>query len=79
MAGSFRHITNSDGSFSGMDLIENMRDASECIEECYDMIAYLTGGDKKKMWEAWKKGYAMKKLPQSNRSLFGYRGYWRGV
>ena len=43
MAGSYRHIVEDDGSFRGMDLIENLGDAHEALKECYEMIQYLTG------------------------------------
>jgi hypothetical protein len=38
MAGSYRHITNGDGSFRGVELLDNLGDACEALEECYDMI-----------------------------------------
>lgn len=40
MAGSFRHLVGEDGGFT-MDLIENLGDANEALEECYDMILWL--------------------------------------
>lgn len=52
MAGSYRHITNDDGSFRGIDLIDDLGDAYEALEECYLMIQFLTGGDKAKIDEA---------------------------
>ena len=66
MAGSYRHITNPDGSFLGTELIGNLRDAYEALEECYLMIQHLTGGDKSKIYEAWKGGYFEKCCPPSN-------------
>ncbi len=44
MAGSLSHIVGRDGRFR-MDLIENMGDAHEALEECYDIIFDLSGGD----------------------------------
>lgn len=43
MAGSYNHIVGDDGKFC-MDLIENLGDAHEALEECFDMIACLSGG-----------------------------------
>ena len=51
MAGSLCHIVNwdeeeseGDGTFH-MDLVENLGDAHEALEECFDLIAYLADGD----------------------------------
>ena len=33
MAGSFKHVLNDDGSYRGVDLLENMRDMAEAVEE----------------------------------------------
>ena len=51
MAGSLCHIVNwdeeeseGDGTFQ-MDLIENLGDAYEALEECFDVIAHLSDGD----------------------------------
>lgn len=41
MAGSYRHIVRDDNSFRGIDLIENLGDAHEALEECYDIIQEL--------------------------------------
>lgn len=40
MSGSLNHIVDEDGSFT-MDTIENMGDAHEALEECFDLIAFL--------------------------------------
>lgn len=32
MAGSYRHITNENNQYSGIDLIENLGDASQALE-----------------------------------------------
>ena len=66
MAGSYRHITKSDGSFRGVDLIENLGDAFEALEECHEMIQCLTGGDKTKIFQAWREGYFKKHCPPEN-------------
>ena len=66
MAGSFRHITNPDGSFCGIDHIENLGDAYEALEECFYMIEFLTTGDKQKIFEAWRDGYFKKFCPPQN-------------
>jgi hypothetical protein len=59
MAGSYRHITKSDGSFNGINLLDNLGDAYEALEECYAMIKFLTGGNKEKIYKAWLKGMKM--------------------
>lgn len=66
MAGSYRHITNRDGSFRGIDLIDNLGDAHEALEECYFMIAHLTKDNKQKIFEAWRDGYFKKCCPPEN-------------
>ena len=66
MAGSYRHITNSDGSFRGVELLDHLGDALEALEECYEMINYLTGGDRIKIYEAWRNGYLIKHYPKGN-------------
>ena len=76
MAGSYRHITDKDNNFIGCDLCENLGDAHEALEEMYHMIHYLTGGDKTKIHEAWRNGYARKFLPSSNETLFTYAEFW---
>lgn len=80
MAGSYRHIINRDGSFIGDDLtemIENLGDAHEALEECYDMIQYLTGGDKHRIAVAWFEGHLRPRRPnlspeEANREIAEY-------
>lgn len=48
MAGSLNHMVDKDGSFR-FDMIENMRDSYQACEECFDIIAYLCGGDLEKL------------------------------
>jgi hypothetical protein len=48
MAGSLNHIVCPNGRFT-MDMIENMRDAREALEECFNVIRALTGGDKRRI------------------------------
>lgn len=71
MAGSFRHVTNSKGELREpeSDGLDNLGDAREAIEEMYEMIHHLTGGDKQKMYEAWRDGYAKKHIPPENMDL----------
>lgn len=38
-----------------MDLIENLGDAHEALDECYQLIYTLAGGDTKKVSAACKK------------------------
>lgn len=76
MAGSYRHITNADGAFQGTDLIDNVGDAYEALLECYEMIQYLSGGDKRKIHEAYVEGYFKKHCPIENLSLATFERFW---
>ena len=49
MAGSFRHIVDRDNGNFTMDLIENLGDAEEALEECFQIITKLSDGDRKKV------------------------------
>ena len=40
MAGSLSHIVDKNGAFT-MDCIENLGDAHDALEECFDVIAVL--------------------------------------
>jgi len=53
MSGSLSHIIDTDGTFS-MSLIENLGDAYEALEECYQLIYTLAGGDTEKVRAACK-------------------------
>jgi len=76
MAGSYRHITDSENNFCGLESIDNLGDAVEALEECYYMILQLADGKKEKIHEAWLHGYALKFLPESNQDLFTYDRFW---
>lgn len=54
MAGSLNHIVDPDGSFNPVR-IETVGDAWEALEECFDIIAELTGGDLEKLNSICKK------------------------
>ena len=57
MAGSLNHIINEDGRF-WMDLIENLGDAHEVLEECFNIIYELANGDSKLIGNVCRKlGY----------------------
>ena len=45
MAGSWKHLLRNDGTFRGIELLDNLGDAYEALEECYGMILWLAGGD----------------------------------
>jgi hypothetical protein len=45
MAGSYRHVTNDDGSFRGTNLLDHMGDAYEALDECHRMIRWLARGN----------------------------------
>lgn len=77
MAGSYRHITKEDGSFCGMDLLDNLGDAQEALEECYNMIQWLTNGDKTKIYDAWLNGYFKKCCPIENISMATFEDFWK--
>lgn len=51
MAGSLNHMVDKKGRFS-FELIENMGDAYQACEECFDIIAHLCDGDMKKLRKA---------------------------
>ena len=76
MAGSYRHLTNADGTFRGFDLVENRKDCAEAIEEMWLMIDWLTGGDKQKIFEAWREGYFKKECPPENLPMATYERFW---
>lgn len=57
MAGSYKHIVNDRNEFRGVELLDHLGDAYEALEECYDMIQYLTGGDRRRIHEAWLHGH----------------------
>lgn len=44
MAGSLMHIVGEDGRFS-METIENMGDAHEALEDCFNIIIELSNGN----------------------------------
>lgn len=76
MAGSYRMIVDDNGDFCGIDLIENLGDAYEALEECFEMIRWLTGGDKQKIHQAWLEGYFKKHCPPENLRLADYARFW---
>lgn len=52
MAGSFKHLTNEDGTYRGPDLLENMSDMGQAVEQMFFMIGYLARWDRRKINEA---------------------------
>ncbi|WP_155635569.1 hypothetical protein [Burkholderia territorii] len=76
MAGSYRHVTNADGTFRGFGLVENRKDCIEAIEEMWLMIDWLTGGNKQKIFEAWRNGYFARKCPAENARLATFERFW---
>lgn len=84
MAGSFHHLIDKDLKFRGLDLIDNLGDAHEALEECYDMIMHLTGGNKVKIWRAHL-AHLAKQFPhhhpdnpeyEANASARSFGRYW---
>lgn len=51
MAGSLNHCTSAQGKFT-FNLIENMGDAFEACEDMFNIIAFLTEGDERKLRRA---------------------------
>lgn len=45
MAGSLNHIVDENTGRFRMDLIENLGDAYEALEDCFELIREMTGGD----------------------------------
>jgi len=74
MAGSYQHIVNNKNEFIGIDLIDNLGDAHEALEECYNMIQFLTGGDKTTIFQAYHSHIA-KVNPENAKQLTESR-YW---
>lgn len=66
MAGSYKHIVNADGSFRGTELLDNLGDAYEALEECFEMIQWLSHGDPRMIHKAWLEGYFKKNCPIDN-------------
>lgn len=62
MAGSYRHIINENGELISnedfIEMIENLGDAYEMAEECYQIIQILSDGRKEKIDEAIKTIYS---------------------
>lgn len=68
MAGSYRHVTNADGSYRGSDLLDNLGDASEAVEEMHAMIAWLAqqvnpDDPRRAIWQAHNEGYLFPNYP----------------
>jgi hypothetical protein len=76
MGGSYRHITDSDNMFLGIDLLDNLEDAAAALMECYHMIWWLTSGDQARIYEAWLEGYARPHLPPENLPGLTYARFW---
>lgn len=76
MAGSYRHITDVNNNFRGIELIDNLGDAYEALEECYLMIKQLTGNDKQKIFEAWRDS-VLAVSPNAFDPRFDFDFFWR--
>lgn len=64
MAGSYQHIVTDKNEFRGVELLDHLGDSYEALEECYYMTFYLSGGDKKKIFEVWLEGYVKEAIPE---------------
>lgn len=76
MAGSFHHIINEHLEFCGTDLIDNLGDAAEALEECYDMIMYLTKGKRERIHKAWLEGHIKRRVPNYDPTVCTFERYW---
>jgi len=79
MAGSYSHIVRGDGSFRGVDLIDDLGDAYEALEECYDMIQWLTKGNKRRIYEAHVLGHIARVCPSNVKECLSrveFKNYW---
>lgn len=52
MAGSYKHLTNEDGTYRGPSLLENMHDMGEAVEHMWFMIGLLSGWDRHRVQAA---------------------------
>jgi hypothetical protein len=83
MAGSYRHVTDSQGAFTGLDLIDNLGDAYEAIEEMHLMIGWLASrlnpdDPRRAIHEAWREGYLRPRAPgnAARENLAGFDTFW---
>lgn len=79
MAGSYKHCVDSNNEFRGIELIENLGDAHEALEQMYDMIQLLSGGDKTLIWFAWLEGHIRKRYPGNfaqDLRIYSFDRYW---
>lgn len=42
MAGSYRHLVTDEGTYRGMELIDNMGDAAEAIDELFFILQHVS-------------------------------------
>jgi hypothetical protein len=77
MAGSYRKIVDGHNNFIGTAKLTDMNDASDALEECHAMIAWLCKGDKRRIHDAWLEGYVKTHTapPQWDR-VSGERDFW---
>ena len=80
MAGSYHHCIQvlRDGTyrFRGVELLDNLGDAYQALEEMFDMIEHLSGGDRQRILEAHeahcRKRYGGVHYRQSVEQFFGF-------
>ena len=79
MAGSFRHVVDKDLKFRGCESIDNLGDASEALEEMYDMLMYLTRSDKSILYDAWRNGHVEKRYKHQGglMSVQNFENFWK--
>ena len=69
MAGSLNHIVDENGDFT-MDFIDHLGDAHEALEECFHIIAALSGGRREDL-EPVLQGLSYPKIKADMRSSRG--------
>ena len=86
MAGSYRHVTNARGEFTGLDTIDNLGDSYEAIEEMHAMIAWFAAqrdqqNPRRAIHEAWREGYLRPRAPGNadNERLTGFDAFWEDL
>src|SRR2546422_121813 len=79
-------VTNTDGSWRGLDLIDNGGDAAEAIDEMWKMIDWLARElsptePRRAIHQAWLEGY-LRPLNNGNAvnpSIASFESFWDGA
>ena len=76
MTGSYGHCINHIGAFIGVKHLDNLGDAYEALEEMYWMLQYFSGGNKERLFEAYKEGYCRTHIPPDNMYLITLEDFY---